>query len=203
MKIPKNMTEKEVLDIFDKVIKKLVYKFKFGRNQISDMYQEAMVYAIEGIEKYDDIRPLENFIYTHIHNRLYNFKRNNYFRLEKPCEHCPLSAFIAPDGCSAFKDREECTLYAGWLSRNNIRKNLTNVLEYSQISTNEKTMGYSGNQIEEINSKEILELIDSQLPVSLRKTYLKMLSGERIPKKERIVVEEYIISLLKRNKYEL
>lgn len=197
------MTEVEVLEIFNKVISKLVYKFKFGSNEVTDMRQEAMVYAIEGLARYDSSRPLENFIYTHIHNRLYNFKRNNYFRLEKPCEHCPLKAFLPPDGCSAYQDRMECELFAGWQQRNDTRKNLTNLLEYSQVSTGEKTMGYGNSLSDNLNTQEVLELIDMNLPIEYRKNYLMLLAGERIPKKDRLLLEEIIINILKKYKYEL
>jgi hypothetical protein len=36
--------------------------------------------GIEALPRYDSARPLENFLYTHISNRLKNFKRDNYFR---------------------------------------------------------------------------------------------------------------------------
>jgi hypothetical protein len=203
MKLPKNYSEAQVLEIFDKVAKNLSFKFKFGVNSQADIYQQAMVYAIEGLQRYDETRPLENFLFVHVRNRLYNYKRNNYFRLAKPCEQCPLSAFLPPDGCSAFSDRTECELYRGWLDRNTVRKNLTNVLEYNQINVSEKNLGYSDNLAGAVNTKEILELIDDKLPIPLRKSYLKQLSGERIPKKEKLILEEEIIKILKNHGYEL
>ena len=39
------------------------------------------MFGIEAYEKWDRIRPLENFISVHISNRLKNYKRDNYFRL--------------------------------------------------------------------------------------------------------------------------
>lgn len=203
MRIPTNMTEAEVLAIFNKVISKLSYKFKFSGHSIEDMKQEALLYAIEGIERYDESRPLENFIFTHVHNRLYNFKRNNYFRLEKPCEHCPVGAFIRPDGCSAFENREDCQLFAGWQKRNVTRKNLTNLLEYNQVSSNERSMGYDTSLSDNLNIQEILDLIDVELPVNLRKNYLQLLEGNRIPKKDRLELEEVVSNILKKHNYEL
>ena len=35
---------------------------------------------MDAMERYDEIRPLENFLSTHIKNRLINFKRDNYYR---------------------------------------------------------------------------------------------------------------------------
>ena len=39
------------------------------------------MFGLEAYEKWDRIRPLENFISVHISNRLKNYKRDNYFRL--------------------------------------------------------------------------------------------------------------------------
>jgi hypothetical protein len=35
---------------------------------------------MEALERYDEGKPLENFLFVHIGNRLKNFKRDNYFR---------------------------------------------------------------------------------------------------------------------------
>jgi len=34
------------------------------------------------LNRYDSNKPLENFMYTHINNRLKNFKRDNYYRFD-------------------------------------------------------------------------------------------------------------------------
>ena len=39
------------------------------------------MFGLEAYEKWDRMRPLENFISVHISNRLKNYKRDNYFRL--------------------------------------------------------------------------------------------------------------------------
>lgn len=204
MRIPSNMTESEVLSVFDEVINKLAYKFKFGSYEIDDVKQEGMIAAIKGLENYDEKLPLANFIYIHVKNRLYNFKRDHYVRLEKPCVRCPLKAFLPPDGCLEFEDRMDCSLYSNWLGRNTIKRNLTHTLEYGQVNAvSEKNMGYGDEMIENINSNEILDIIDQELPIELRKNYLKMLAGERIPKKDRMIVEDMVIKIIKQNKYEI
>ena len=38
--------------------------------------------GVEGLNRYDTNKPLENFMYTHINNRLKNFKRDNYYRFD-------------------------------------------------------------------------------------------------------------------------
>lgn len=82
MKIPDNMTEQEVIDTISRVSRHLAPKFVFASYDIEDIFQEAFIIGIEGLDKYDETRPLSNFMFTHISNRLKNFKRNNYYRLD-------------------------------------------------------------------------------------------------------------------------
>ena len=80
LKFPSNIPEEEVLEIIEIVATRLCHKFKFGYHTAEDIKQQARMFAWEGLDKYDEIRPLENFLWTHVRNRLYNFKRNNYSR---------------------------------------------------------------------------------------------------------------------------
>ena len=82
MKTPKNMSEQEVVDTITKVARHLAPKYVFASYDIEDIFQEAFIIGIEGLEKYDEKRPLSNLLFTHISNRLKNFKRNNYYRLD-------------------------------------------------------------------------------------------------------------------------
>ena len=38
--------------------------------------------GVEALSRYDSSKPLENFMYAHINNRLKNFKRDNYYRFD-------------------------------------------------------------------------------------------------------------------------
>ena len=60
---------------------RLANKYTFGYFDVEDISQEAVIFGLEAYERWDGIRPLENFISVHISNRLKNFKRDNYFRL--------------------------------------------------------------------------------------------------------------------------
>ena len=82
MKIPDNLTEHEVVHAITKVAKKLAPKFVFASFEIEDIEQEAFLMGVEGLERYDSTKPLENFMYAHINNRLKNFKRDNYYRFD-------------------------------------------------------------------------------------------------------------------------
>ena len=80
MKIPKNMTEEQVISTISKISSRLANKFTFANYEEEDIAQEAFIIGMDAMERYDEIRPLENFLFTHIKNRLINFKRDNYYR---------------------------------------------------------------------------------------------------------------------------
>ena len=73
MKIPKNLSEQQVLDTISKVARKLAPKYVFASYDVDDIQQEAFLMGVEALDRYDTDKPLENFLYTHINNRLKNF----------------------------------------------------------------------------------------------------------------------------------
>ena len=82
MQIPTNLSEHEVVSVITKVCKKLAPKYVFASYEVEDIEQEAFMMGVEGLHRYDTNKPLENFMYTHINNRLKNFKRDNYYRFD-------------------------------------------------------------------------------------------------------------------------
>ena len=82
MMIPEGLDEQKVIDIIMKIAKRLAPKYVFTGYDIEDIEQEAFLIGVAGLDKYDPSRPLENFMYTHINNRLKTFKRNNYYRMD-------------------------------------------------------------------------------------------------------------------------
>lgn len=74
------MIDEEILAKITKIAKQLAPKYTFDCHDADDIEQEAIMMGIEAMPRYDSARPLENFLYTHISNRLKNFKRDNYFR---------------------------------------------------------------------------------------------------------------------------
>ena len=63
------------------IAERIANKYVFGYFDKEDIVQEAVIFGLEAYEKWDRVRPLENFISVHISNRLKNLKRDNYFRL--------------------------------------------------------------------------------------------------------------------------
>lgn len=82
MKIPDGLNEEEVIETIMGIAKRLAPKYVFATYEKDDIEQEAFLIGIAGLENYDSSRPLANFMYTHINNRLKTFKRDNYFRLD-------------------------------------------------------------------------------------------------------------------------
>lgn len=80
MKIPKNMTEEQVITTISRISSRLANKYTFPNYDSEDIEQEAFIIGMEAMNRYDENRPLENFLSVHIKNRLSNFKRDNYYR---------------------------------------------------------------------------------------------------------------------------
>lgn len=79
MKIPKNMTEDQVIKQIEIVINRIAPKYTFGTYGVDDIKQEAFIICMDALERYDQKRPLENFLSVHLSNRLKNFIRDNYY----------------------------------------------------------------------------------------------------------------------------
>ena len=76
-----NEINPEHFSIIQRIAKQLAPRYVFGSYEREDIEQEATILALDGLKRYDGVRPLENFLYTHVSNRLKNFKRDNYFRI--------------------------------------------------------------------------------------------------------------------------
>lgn len=79
MIIPKNMTEEEVLDKINLVIERISRKYVFPGHDLNDIKQQSFIICMEALERYDENRPLENFLSHNLSNRLKNFVRDNYY----------------------------------------------------------------------------------------------------------------------------
>ena len=79
MKIPKNMTEKQVIDQINIVVNRMSARYTFHGYEVDDIKQEAFMICMDALERYDSNRPLENFLAVHLSNRLKNFVRDNFY----------------------------------------------------------------------------------------------------------------------------
>lgn len=74
------MTEDQVVSTIYRISSRLASKYTFPNYEEDDIQQEAFIIGMEALDRYDGIRPLENFLSVHIKNRLKNFKRDHYYR---------------------------------------------------------------------------------------------------------------------------
>lgn len=178
MKVPKGMTKSEVLEIINKICDRYAYKFKFGYFEPDDIRQEAFIIAIDALERYDESRPLENFLAVHVKNRLNNFKRDRYYRQHK-------------------------TMGDSTDQLNNSKKFLMDTLDISNIrDEREANMRLEDTFVDNIANKELLEIIDEHLDVNLRSDYLRIRDGAYVPKPRREQIIEEVIQILRDYGYE-
>lgn len=196
MKLPESVTEAAFLSATEKVVNILCPSFAFGFYDVDDMKQQARIFAIQAMAKYDPTRPLDNFLYTHIKNRLINFRRDNFRRNDPPC----LTCYNSINGETAHPDGQYCEKYLAWLRRNTTKQNIMNPLDISNISDeNEPNTRRESTVLAEIETQELLDLIDMKLDVELRSTYLQMQAGESVPKAKREQVEAAVLLIVKDN----
>ena len=167
MKVPKGMTESEVLSVINKICDRYAYKFQFGYYTPDDIRQEAFIIAIDALDRYEEGRPLENFLAVHVKNRLNNFKRDKFYRQTK-------------------KDNDKQKHI------NNSKKYLMEPLDISNIrDEHERNMRCSDEFIEDVLNNELFDLIDQNLSVEFRADYLRIRDGDYVPKprREQIMLE--------------
>lgn len=180
----REISEQELLDTIDIISTKLSYKFKFGYHEIEDMKQQISIFALEGLQNYDYKRPLENFLWTHVRNRLYNYKRDNYQRPDKPCNTCPFFDKVCANkdnDCTKFSNKMNCELYESWYKRNNAKKNL---MYLNTIEELKDCLPNSINSPQKLEDQEFLSILDEFLYGETREVYIKIKMGIKVYKNE-------------------
>lgn len=199
-KTSNKVSEEEFLRVLDNISKRLAHKFRFAYHEIEDMKQQAAIFAIEGLEKYDNKRPLENFLWTHVRNRLFNYKRNNYQRPDKPCLTCPFfdkKMSQNTSQCTKFSNKNDCNLYAAWSKRNETKKNIVQPshIEDDHCFQSSDNLGLS------IQNQEFIKFLDTNIHTEYRENYLKLKHGVKIPKQQLNKLKKHIIELMEANKW--
>ena len=153
-------TAEEDYKVIIKIAKKLAPRYVFGSYERADIEQEAIIMGLDGLSRYDRARPLENFLFTHINNRLKNFKRDNYYRITTG-------------------------------NAEKVQQAKKNLLEASVAMD---PIVYVEHDIDHaLDTKEIIDKINNNLPAKYRQDYLRMCSNVRISKKRK----DELISVIK------
>jgi len=184
------MTEEEVLGVIDRVVNILAFNFKFGYFDLDDMKQQGRMYAIEAMPRYNpDMGNLHNFLRSHIRNRFLNLHRDKLSRHQPPCQGCPFydpNCQQSKNKCTAFSDKLECDKYAGWEKRNGAKRSLVEPLDISGIrDEKEKNMRNNVDIPEIVTKSELMDIIDNNLPVTMRADFKKMMEDVSVSKQRR------------------
>lgn len=209
MKIPKGMTEQEVIDIVNKVARGLAHKYKFGYHGIEDIQQDAWEFAIKGLEKYDKKKgTLETFLWTHVRNQLYNQKRNKFQRPDMPCKDCPFHAYD-PDlqqsrsGCTKYDDKMACDLYSRWYKRNSRKKNIMSPITIENVQDEkEESMKLQDIIGDSIDLNYIVHTINDNIGIEYRSDWIKLKNGIKLKKGPHTKLITHIQEILKLNNIE-
>ena len=177
MTLPPNLSEEEVLLAIDEVVDRLAPTFTFGYYDIDDLKQEGRIYAMEALPRYKSNRgtSLRTFLHNHVRNRYLNLKRDKYAR-------------PAPKNVSS--DELEC-----WLKRNSGKRSLIDTLDISD-DRNEPPDSDADSFVGAMQQKEMLRIIDMELPMQFRGDYRRLLEDVKLPKARRLLVLEALRSIL-------
>lgn len=203
--LPNGVTEEQFLSVLDNISKRLGHKFKFGYHSFEDMKQQAAIFALEGLQKYDNKRPLENFLWTHVRNRLFNYKRDNYQRPDKPCLTCPLydpHCKKSTNQCTEFNNKTDCELYLAWETRNSSKKNIMKPVGMEDVKDVPQPHNKLADIPDTVFNQQIIDLLDQHIPAQYRETYLRLKYGEKIYKSDMNKLQAVILQILKDHNYE-
>jgi len=152
-------------------------KYAFGYFTEEDIKQEAIILGMEAMKSYDNGRPLENFLWKHIANRLINLKRDNFMRPQKPCVTCPL---FQNSKCTKYEHEMDCSLFSNWRKRNDAKGTLASSFGFGDDEPDKE----NGNEIN-IEGREILQKIDRALPVEYRENWIRFTNGLKLSKQKK------------------
>jgi len=200
-KVPLTTLTEEVLDVINNVANRLARRFRFGYHDINDMKQQAKLFALEGLKFYDGVRPLENFLWVHVRNRLFNFKRDKYARPSQPCLDCQYM-LNDNDGCIKYNNLTDCVVYEKWLRNNTQKKNLMNFIDLNCVNDeHENTMSLSHNLDEDLDYRAVIAIINDELPIDLRPTFKRLQFGNKLSKSQKNKIQTVIKEILNKHGY--
>lgn len=184
-KVPDGHTEQEILAAIEKSVRILAPSFVFGYYSVDDIEQQARLFGLQAVEGWDTSRPFANFAYTHIRNRLINFRRDKLRRNDPPCRKCHAGQYCTSEGA--------CRHYREWAARNNTKANLMRPLDLQRVADERESRTRCESEAEQgVELAELLGRIDAELPVELRSAYLRMREGLSVPRGPRAQVMELV-----------
>lgn len=188
MKLPEGITEKQFIETLDNVVHRVAHKFLFPGQTKEDLMQQGRVFAIQAMNKgkFDESKGnLESFLYTHVHNRLHNFKRDNYERTDLPCLKCPFKAYDpykinSCSGCTKYNDLYTCGLFKEWRDRNDKKKYLCGSVASESFIQSSQEPSHTPNMEDILYAKGVIKMVDENVSLELRRDWIRMKNGNSI-----------------------
>lgn len=155
------------MQIVERVVNRVYHKYIFGFYEPEDIKQEAFIFAIEAMDRYDGERPLENFLTVHVANRLKNFKRNNYYRLG-----------VTQDNAKRYNSNES-------------KKKLMEPAELFDFDYAENE-----DLFEKMHNKDIMAKLMDAMPPIIKSDFQRLANGVKITKTRKANVFSFVKELL-------
>lgn len=173
------------MDIIQKIMNRLAPKFTFGHYGVDDIKQEIFILAVEGLEKYDKERgAISTYLYHYVNSRIKNFKRDNFFRQEYKCAQCSCKDPYC-DRC--IKRQWKMQRKSGLLEPRDIH-----------VITEDSSIVVHHDYLEDLAIKELQDIINRELPVSMREDYLRMTEGMYVHKRKRAEIETILHGIIEK-----
>lgn len=182
----KGYTEQEVIDLLLSIIDRLAPKYIFGIYDVEDIKQEAFLIGMEWLKSYKNQAALGAYLYTVLKSKLHNFKRDNTTTHNISCSYCT-------------KFNENCESCANRKANQDAKYNLLYPIDISRVREDGERNLQINDYNEEVDEKELLRKVDTELPKEYRKDYLKIMGGLYVSKKRRMEIELKILNIVGEN----
>ena len=161
------MTEQGVIDQINKVCDRIAPRYTFYGYTVDDIKQESFIICMEALHRYEEGRPLENFLSVNLSNRLKNFVRDNHYFSGDSEDRIKLMQPAQLDHENSIVDDD-----------------------------NSESMDY-----EDLDLKDMAELINEHIPADIRMDYLKMINDVYVTKQKRDDITGIILEILEEYGY--
>jgi hypothetical protein len=146
-------------------------KFTFDIYDNEDIESEAFLIAAEGIFSYKEEKnvPLDKFLFIHLHNRLFNFKRDNFIRHETNCKICK-------------KNKQTCEKCE---KRNSLNERKIKILKPKSNLENIELPADDTDPYSKDHYQHLCSILEEAIPKELFEDYLRLKDGQSINSKKK------------------
>lgn len=188
--LPNHVSEDELHLAVNKAALHFQTRFGHAHGSAEDFKQQCFVWALEVLPKYKpEAGPLAPFLFIHLRNQASNFVRARVCRSDAPCKRCH-----AGDPCDG---GGVCRKYEMWAKRQKTKASL-----HAPVPTDageiemHNAVAVEDSVAEEVETRELLDIIRAELAAELLPWWEKMRMGERIPAAKNAAVMAEVLEIL-------